>query len=375
MGNLVLDREDWRKLTSVFENSFQKAALQTLIAQELPRVDREVDWSGGWAFVVYRVLNICNQHGVLDQLLVSVAQERPDRPDLRTLVLFYSKRPGWAATFESDGLDVRRALEALTSSGDPFVDTSILAHWLIRIERQVCQVRCGNEYGTGFLVAPDLVMTCYHVVKSHLKGSTSAANVNVRFDYRRTVPGAEPTDLGSWLNIDPAWPIPNLPYGEADITLQGEPSEQELDFALLKLNEPAGRQRPSAEAPERGWVDLSSAPAIPADQSPILIVQHPMRDQAPPPQMPLQIAFATPGFGTLNETKTRIAYTPSTRKGSSGSPVFDGSLNVVALHHNRGQINPEITNLVINNRGIPLGKIRAALSDAVRELLIPAPAA
>ena len=86
--------------------------------------------------------------------------------------------------------------------------------------------------------------------------------------------------------------------------------------------------------------------------------------------MPLQVTFATPGFEALNNNKTRIAYRPSTKKGSSGSPVFDGTLKAVALHHNRGQINPDAKDLVKNNRGIPLNKIRAALDNEVRELLI-----
>ena len=75
----------------------------------------------------------------------------------------------------SHGLDVGGALEALTTSGQPFFDTSKLAWWLIRVERQVCLVRCGDERGTGFLVGPNLVLTCHHVIKSHLNGSVPAS--------------------------------------------------------------------------------------------------------------------------------------------------------------------------------------------------------
>lgn len=275
-------------------------------------------------------------------------------------------------------LDVSLALERLTISGEPFLDTTVLARWLIGVERQVCQVRCRSEFGTGFLVAPDLVLTCYHVVEGYLTNKVPLHKVQVRFDYRRTRPGVEPPDTDTWIGLDPDWAIPYRPYSKTADTPNGVqqklvPANDELDFALLKLARAVGYEPPEGEEQSRGWIDLSSNPSIPAEQTPVLIVQHPGRVAPPPPQDPLQIAFATPGFGELNANQTRIAYTPSTRPGSSGSPVFDRSLSPVALHHNLGQIHPELTGLVKNNRGIPLRTIRAALDDSVRALLVAPP--
>lgn len=150
----------------------------------------------------------------------------------------------------------------------------------------------------------------------------------------------------------------------------GDPGEQELDFALLKLQDDAGNKIPAGEDRKRGWVDLSRDARLPASAAPILIVQHPSSDGGPAPQMPLQIAFATPGFENPNANGTRVAYKPSTKPGSSGSPVFGPDFRAVALHHNRGQIDPAAVDLVRNNRGIPLAKIRAALSAEARSLLV-----
>jgi hypothetical protein len=312
---------------------------------------------------------------VLDQLLTKAVERRPDRPDLRALIYDLSRtKAGWNAPILSHGLKVVAALEALTTPGHPFFDTTRLAWWLIRAERQVCQVRCGDERGTGFLVGPDLVLTCYHVVKGHLNTVVPANEVRVRFDYRCKADGSEPSDAsGEWIAIDPGWSIPNAPYSQADITLVGDPAPEELDFALLKLERKVGTEVPSGEQATRGWVNLSKNPHLPKPEEPILIVQHPGREIQPPPQMPLQIAFATPGFEGENGNGTRLLYTPSTRRGSSGSPVFDRTLEVVALHHNRGQINPEAVSLVRNNRGIPIGKIRSGLKDDVRALLVAPP--
>jgi len=374
MGHLNLAGADWRLIRSVLESSFDEPTLKALVTQELPRVAAAVVWMQGWSNVVFDAINKANQHGVLDRLLLAAQADRPYRPDLLGVALHLSRRPGWSQPIQANGLEVERALEKLTSPGNPFLDTTRLAQWLIRVERQVCQVRCRDEHGSGFLVAPDLVLTCYHVVEQHLQGSVPASEVQVRFDYRRSAAGVVPPyDSGTWLGIAPAWVIPNARYSQADLTLVGDPVPHELDFALLRLSQQVGRATPDGEEQPRGWVDLSKDPPLPEAESPMLIVQHPGNVNAPPPQLPLQIAFASPGFDFVDSTGTRIAYKPSTLPGSSGSPVFDRTLAAVALHHNRGQIHPSDVNLARNNRGIPLGKIRAVLEEPVRQLLIPPP--
>jgi hypothetical protein len=376
LGYLQLDGDDWRQIRETLESSFTVPALGILVQQDFPDVYDEVPWMGlGKVEVVFNLIRVANQHGRLDGIIAAAAAQRPYRSDLRSLTLYYSRRPGWTVTTQANGLDIAHALEALTSTGNPFLDTSRLAFWLIAVERQVCQVRCGSQLGTGFLIGSDLVMTCYHVVEQHLKQQVDASNVQVRFDYRRSPAGAEPMDASLyWIRIDPDWKIPSSPYSQADITLQGEPKETELDYAVLKLTEPAGSTVPPGEQMVRGWIDLSKSLSVPEQSTAILIVQHPGAAENPPTQMPLQIAFATPGFESLNSNSTRISYKPSTKKGSSGSPVFDCTLGAVALHHNRGQIDPNAADLAKNNRGIPLDKIIADLRDDVRALLKPPPA-
>ncbi|MFN2125742.1 MAG: trypsin-like serine peptidase [Candidatus Promineifilaceae bacterium] len=202
--------------------------------------------------------------------------------------------------------------------------------------------------------------------------------VQVRFDYRRTKPNSEPADNRAWIAMHSDGILDYKPYSKkADspdgIKKKKLPAGHELDFAVLRLSRDVGDEIPEGEIEPRGWIDLSADPPIPDEQTPVLIVQHPGREKPPPPQMPLQITFATPGFEELNANRTRIAYTPSTKSGSSGSPVFDGNLTAVALHHRFGRPHPGHANLVENNRGIPLATIRAALDDDVREMLIEPP--
>jgi hypothetical protein len=378
MGYLNLAGADWRRIRQALETGFTVQTLDTLVAQDFRRVHDEVPWVGeAKANIVFKVVEVANQHGVLDRLLVAASAVRPDRPDLRALLLHYSRQPGWAAPVLADGLDTRAALELLTTAGDPFFDTTRLARWLIDVERQVCVVRCGPRgVGTGFLVAADLVLTCHHVMLDYLKGEVGASDVRVLFDYRRPADGSEPLyDAGRWYGINPAWDVPQSPSSEADLTLEGDPDPAELDFALLRLDTPVGLDTPDGESTTRRWVDLSKDPRSPARSDPILIVQHPRRPGPPqyPPQSPLQISFATPGFEGENANGTRLVYNPGTLPGSSGSPVFDRTLGAVGLHHNNGELDPEAADRVKNNRGIPLARIRRALRDEVRALLVPPP--
>ena len=269
------------------------------------------------------------------------------------------------------GLDLKAELEALTSAGNPFMDTTRLARWIIGAERHVCRVRCGDAMGTGFLIGPDLVLTCYHVVQGHISGVVSASNVAVLFDYRRDAAGNDPVeDPEAWIGIDATWEIPWSTYTSYDITVAGdEPTVEELDYAILKLKRSPGNDPPPGEPERRGWVDLSANRPLPAGGDPVLIVQHPgIANSSPPAQYPLQIAFATPGFDSAIASGTRVRYRPSTLPGSSGSPVYDRTFAAFALHHNRGQINSAAASLHQNNQGIPVSSVRAHLKSHRQEL-------
>lgn len=357
-----------RKLTrKTLEQTFTSARMEQLVADVYPRIRSEINFNRPPIDVADSVMDTANRHGVLDRVVAAAAAERPQVDRLRAIAFHLSSYGGWTASIESHGMDVAGALEKLTSPGNPFMDTTLLARWLIRSERQVCRVRCGAELGTGFLVAPDLVMTCYHVVQGYLDETVSAAQVGVLFDYRRGPNGDQPTeDPAAWVGIDGDWTVPFAPYSTADITLEGEPADDELDYAILKLRVAVGHEPPGDGSEPRGWIDMTQDAALPAPREPILIVQHPgVPGAKPPAQQPLQIAFATPGFVGPIPNGTRVAYKPSTLPGSSGSPVFDRTFAAVALHHNRGQIDPAAVNLVHDNRGIPLERIRAHLDDVV----------
>lgn len=372
MGHLELQATDWQRIGNILETSFPDIALKVFVRENFADVSRGVPWSGAIEYDVSEVIKVANSRGRLDELLVRASSLRPYRPDLLALALHYSRQDGFRQSLAVHDLDVKQTLEGLTVAGDPFIEASRLAEWILAMERQVCLVRCGAQAGTGFLVSADLILTCYHVVEA-LFNKTMASPAQVRFDYRRIGNGIVPNYDDDWIGLDPAWVIPHAPYSPTDKPLSGDPQPNELDFALLRLAQPMGQMSAKNESKPRGWIDLAGALSPPAPSSPCLIPQHPMNALRPPPQLPLQVTFATPGYQGLNANGTRLLYGPSTLKGSSGSPVFDGKLRVFALHHNRGEYNPGAPNTLLNNRGIPLDRIVAALPSNVRARLVSPP--
>jgi Trypsin-like peptidase domain/Effector-associated domain 1 len=376
MAKIELGPQDWKRIKGTLKTAYATVDdLSMFVEESFGEIHGAIAWGKGFDSVVHEVVLKSNAKGRLGALLRAAAAEFPSRPDLLALALRYDPDPGGAASAQADRLAVLGALEKATVPGDPFLDTTRLATWLLRVERQVCLIRCGSSAGTGFLVAPDLVLTCYHVVESHLKGAVPVAGVQVRFDYRRSATGEAPSYDEGWMLLDPGWTIPHAPYSPADLTLHGDPAPADLDFALLKLAQPAGSMVPPGEDRARGWIDLSTSPPLPAPSSFAAIVQHPQTLPAGshPPQQPLKIAAATPGYDGAEAGGARLVYRVSTLHGSSGSPVFDQRLRAFGLHHNRGQMAGEAVDLARNNRGVPLGRIREALAEECRAKLVPAP--
>ena len=68
----------------------------------------------------------------------------------------------------------------------------------------MCRVSCGPDLGTGFLVGPDLVLTCYHVVQKYLTDPVHP--VKVQFDFRADAKGKVPPQPSTaWMPIDTSW--------------------------------------------------------------------------------------------------------------------------------------------------------------------------
>lgn len=241
---------------------------------------------------------------------------------MRSLIERASDEEFPAVNFDENSLEQATSL-------NPFLDLDGLIKFCQESRTAICRVRSGNQegddIGTGFLIADDLVLTCQHVVGMR---TSFPGEIYLYFDYGR--------DL---VKVDMEWGVFHslASFANPDSNIV-EASVDNLDFAVLKLENPVSGRLP---------VTIPGEARMPSVGEPILIAGHPGPDA---PLQSLQFSMAAPGFVGLNTNEDRMIYKTSTRAGSSGSPVFDRNFRLIGLHRNRGNSSD-------SNQGVPLHKI------------------
>lgn len=190
--------------------------------------------------------------------------------------------------------------------------------------RRLCLVRVLEEasdkvasQGTGFLIGPHTVLTCWHVVAPLLDPATgrivdgSAARLSCTFERLGTTDGRPYPVQEDWLvAFSPAsWQRGDpLPHAVS-------PDGTFLDYCAIRLRGAPGR--------ERGWYDLAATGTLdhPADN--FFVFQHPAG-------VPQRAGFAT---GTkLDDDKNHLRHLVWTAGGSSGGLCLNNRLRPVAMH-------------------------------------------
>jgi hypothetical protein len=295
---------------------------------------------------VFQLLQEAEREGWSHELIQGAIQDTPGNPRLKAFVREYS------ASIQREAPGPK--LEKIIVDTNTFLDPVRWRERLEAIERQVCRVELGGRAaGTGFLVAPDVVLTNHHVVHQVLKGTVSPELVALRFDYKRLEDGSELE--GKVYGLAQDWLLASSPHSAVDL-MNPKPHEattEELDYALLRVKGQPGNE--SVEGTRtRGWIQVPADVYAFVPGSPIIIVQHPQGDR-------LRLAIETNGIIGVNTARTRVTYRTNTLGGSSGSPCFNQDWILVALHHSG---DPGFS--AQYNEGIPISTLRAHLPDAVR---------
>lgn len=310
--------------------------------------------------VVFNLIQDAQAQGWLDKLVASARESNPGSPKLFVFAQEFNLAMSMPST-----LLVKGSLERVIRKTNSFLDVNKWREKLGKIEAQVCRIEITKkdqkkEYGTGFLIAPNVVITNYHVMEAVIKGEASSKDVILRFDYKQLADGKIINAGTMYRLVEDDWEIDKSPYTAQENTLV---TPDELDYAILRVDgEPGEKQigeNPDPNSSIRGWIELPVEPYYQfLPDTPLLIVQHPNAE-------PLKLAFDTEAIINVSENGTVVKYKTNTEPGSSGSPCFDINWNLVALHHSGDpNWNPKY------NAGSPLSAIcmRLARQGLIEDL-------
>jgi hypothetical protein len=259
-------------------------------------------------------------------------------------------------------------LQASLVQRAPDLPANGLNTFLDEVRGHVCLIVCrkgltgGVSRGTGFLIAPDLVLTCRHVFNKFNNLPPALSNgdtVEIYFDF---YVGDPVEDLGADLpdarkvGVASSWYVEsgNAPRsdGIADENFQETQRAEissSLDFILLRLDQKVGMQPiQRSGGRRRKWIDLApdTVPQGLRYDDRIIIPQH-------PGGKPMRIDFGR--FREIDKTDTRIRYSTSSAKGTSGAPCFNQNFKLVGLHN--AYVGPEAAPLA--NQAIRFDHIAA----------------
>ncbi len=151
---------------------------------------------------------------------------------------------------------------------------------------------------TGFLLSPQIFMTNHHCVYDE-QGEIKVTNSRINFDYYDSI------------KVVKAWKQANHTFKKVIA------KDEELDYALLKITPPAGKERVTLKP------DLTKETIRGLER--VAIIQHP---QGRPKTL------VRKDTSIRKRTSRRVRYHADTQQGSSGSPVLSADdLKVVALHY------------------------------------------
>ncbi|MBY5706983.1 hypothetical protein HFO38_30510 [Rhizobium leguminosarum] len=208
-----------------------------------------------------------------------------------------------------------------------------------RAARAICHIVDANRtsLGTGFLVAPGLLITNNHVIPD----ADSAEGAIAEFEFE--LDGDENPVRPRRFLLEPRRLFATSPRGKLDFTF--------VSVAAVSTNgDPLEAQ---------GWLPLDDRPNKILEGQPVVVIQHPNG------QMKALCLFdSVLVLRDHDPDLPYILYTTDTDNGSSGSPAFNRFWQVIGLHHasvDTGDMHEGKP--VVINRGIRISSIFSALKD------------
>jgi Trypsin-like peptidase domain len=204
---------------------------------------------------------------------------------------------------------------------------------LVAVVPAVCKLTVefaggGTQFGTAFRIAPDLLLTNWHVLHRKDDGAPAMV-VNAEFGY-------DEDEDGTLLGGTPIrCAVPRVAGDAAD------------DWLVVR----------TLDDLDDGWPVLPlGAAVVPAVDSAAYVIQHPYGSRK-------RVGFVRNQVSHIDDRV--VHYLTDTAVGSSGSPVVDATGRLIALHHRGGKPQTVAGKSPIRKKeGIRIPRVTAGLAAA-----------
>jgi len=290
-------------LRDALVSGFNRNELTELAAFSLDiDLDAEIDTNRGTRSIAFELLKFTQRQGWTEALLRHAVNRRPKNPTIARLAYELGLAP---TTFSGRNA----GFQALILEHSTSQSIGRFTRLQVECERAVCQIRRGGaRIGTGFLVAPGLVMTNWHVFQDNLGGALGPSEqYRACFDFR----GADDGTVA-----DEGIEVPFAVNAVRDAS-----HREELDYVIVELVEKEGDSLLPDGRP-RGFLKLGTR-EFEVDEAAI-ILQHPAERT-----LEVAVGVVTGWHRDGSVFKHKI----ETDNGSSGSPCFAPDWSLLGLHH------------------------------------------
>jgi endonuclease G, mitochondrial len=318
---LNLSNDDRKQLRQAIEAAYPTPSdFKIFVGDELDQNLALISTAGSHRTVIFDCIQWAIARNYIDDLILALAKDNQN-PQIQQ---FCRRVLPQSLTLNTDGVTAGTPLVLEPAAWDIDVQSESLQSFLPQqfsfqadvgtllrgLERAnaVCKITFVDRpeaSGTGVLIAPDLVLTNYHVLSRKEGVDLDAIAQSARFEFgyiSRKFGDAPRTQVLSAIDSKPVVKLSPI---------------RELDYALIRLN--LDPQFPIAPIPFDAVCKLQP-------HSSLHILQHPEGEK-------LKVSLSNNGVVKTNEGRGLVLYINQTKKGSSGSPCFDPDWQLVALHH------------------------------------------